>query len=224
MSNMKHRPYVKRLICISLFAVAMGYFEAVVVVYLRELFYPDGFTFPLEIMSERLIVIEVFREASTIVMLITGAALAAKKFWEWFGWFIILFGIWDIFYYIFLKATLDWPSSVYEWDVLFLIPMPWIGPVIAPVLVAVLMTAIGISITLLFHRGYDFKPTLLSWILSLAATASILFSFVRDTDAGFRQQIPEPYRYELLIAGLILYSAAYLHSHAKVKKSQSDNH
>ena len=219
MSNMKHLSYVKRLICISLFAVAMGYFEAAVVVYLRELFYPDGFSFPLKIMPEQLIVIEVFREASTMVILITVAALAAKKFWEWFGWFIILFGIWDIFYYIFLKATLDWPSSVIEWDVLFLIPIPWIGPVIAPALVALLMTAIGISVTLLFHRGYDFKPTLLSWILSLAATSSILFSFVRDTDAGLRQQIPEPYRYELLIAGLILYSAAYLHSYVKVKKS-----
>lgn len=219
MSHKNYNPYVKRLIVISLFAVAMGYFEAALVVYLRGMFYPEGFSFPLKIIPERFIVIEVFREASTMVMLITVAALAAKKFWEWFGWFIILFGIWDIFYYIFLKATFDWPSSVFEWDMLFLIPIPWIGPVIAPVLVAVLMTATGISITLLFHRGYDFKPTLLSWILSLAATASILFSFVRDTDAGFRQHIPEPYRYELLITGLILYSAAYLHSHVKVKKS-----
>lgn len=219
MTHSNHDPYVKRLICNSLFAVAMGYFEAVVVVYLRELFYPEGFSFPLKIMPERLIVIEVFREAATMVMLITVAALASKRFWEWFGWFLILFGVWDIFYYIFLKATLDWPSSVYEWDVLFLIPIPWLGPVITPVLVAVLMTAIGISITHLFQRGYDFKPTLLSWILALAGTASILYSFVRDTGAGFRQQIPEPYRYELLVMGLILYSAAYLHSYANVKKT-----
>jgi len=219
MTGKNHHPYLTKLLYVILFAIAMGYFEAVLVVYLRGRFYPGGFSFPLKGMPVRLIILEVFREAATIVMLITVAALAAKKFWEWFGYFLILFGIWDILYYVFLKVAVNWPSSLYEWDVLFLIPLPWIGPVIAPVLVAVLMTGIGLSITFLFQCGYDFKPTKVSWILAISATALIVFSFIRDVDAGLRQQMPEPYRYELLFIGLLFYIGAYSHAYRKVKKN-----
>ena len=210
--------YRTSLLAVILFAVAMGYFEAAVVVYLRELFYPDGFSFPLKIISTRLIIIELFREASTIVVLITVAVLAGRKFWERFGYFIIMFGAWDIFYYIWLKATINWPSSLFEWDILFLIPLPWLGPVIAPVLVAGLMVTIGISITHLFHRGYDFKPTRGTWVLSILATLVILYSFMRDVNAGLYQGMPQPYLYRMLIIGLVFYVAAYFISYRKVKK------
>ena len=117
---MNELSYRMRLIYVMLFAVAMGYFEAAIVVYLRELYYPEGFSFPLTVPPVRLIIIELFREAATIIMLISVAALAARKFWERFGYFIILFGIWDIFYYISLKVTLNWPSTLFDWDILFL--------------------------------------------------------------------------------------------------------
>jgi len=80
------------------------------------------------------------------------------------------------------------------------------------------MTAVGISITHLFDRGYDFRPTGLSWILSIAATALILYSFMRDFDAALRQQLPQPYRYWMLVIGLILYCAAYVHVYRNSKK------
>ena len=209
--------YRTRLITVSLFAVVMGYFEAVVVVYLRKLYYPEGFSFPLRLISERLIVIELFREAATIVMLITVAVLVGKKFWERFGYFLILFGVWDIFYYIWLKVTINWPSSLFDRDILFLIPLPWIGPVIAPVLIALLMIIIGISLTHLFHQGRDFKPTAVTWALAVSATLILLFSFMNDLDAGFRQAMPKPYSYWMLITGLILYTAAYVLSYRKIK-------
>lgn len=198
-----------------MFGVAMAYVEAMVVVYLRELLYPEGFSFPLKLMPLNLIVMELSRELASIAMLVAIAAIAGKKFWERFGYFIILFGTWDIFYYVWLKVTIGWPSSLFDWDILFLIPIPWIGPVIAPVLVALLMVIIGLSITSLFARGYTFRPTALAWVLSVVGTTAILFSLMRDTGATLYQQMPQPYMYGLLIVGLLLNLIAYLVSYRR---------
>lgn len=204
-----------------MFGVAMAYVEAMVVVYLRELLYPEGFSFPLKLMPLNLIAMELSRELASIAMLVAVAAIAGKKFWERFGYFIILFGIWDIFYYVWLKATIDWPSSLFDWDILFLIPIPWIGPVIAPILVALLMVITGLSITSLFVRGYTFRPTALAWILSVVGTTALLFSFMRDTGATLYQQMPQPYMYGLLIGGLLLNLIAYLVSYRKTITSST---
>jgi len=72
-------------------------------------------------------------------MLLTIAIIAGKSTREKLAWFIYCFGIWDIFYYVFLKLLINWPDSILSWDILFLIPLVWIGPVIAPALVALLM-------------------------------------------------------------------------------------
>ena len=58
--------------------------------------------------------------------------------------FLIAFGVWDLFYYVWLRIVLDWPASLFTWDVLFLIPVPWVGPVVAPVSVACTMIAMGL--------------------------------------------------------------------------------
>ena len=118
--------YYKKLVWLALFAIAMAYFEAAVVVYLRELFYPDYFPFPLKFIPLNLLAIELFREAATLVMLTAVAVVVGKKFWERFGYMIILFGVWDIFYYVWLKVTIGWPVSLQDWDILFLIPIPWL--------------------------------------------------------------------------------------------------
>lgn len=208
--------YSIRLFSVMLFGVAMGYFEAMVVVYLRGLYYPGGFSFPLVLIPRRMIVLELAREAATIVMLVCIAALAARKFWERFAYFLIVFGVWDVFYYVWLKVAIDWPATIFDWDILFLIPLPWIGPVIAPSLVALLMIGIGLSITRLFDAGYDFRPNRASWLLAVAATVAILYSFMRDVGAGLYQELPKPYAYGLLFIGLILYVAGYVHAYRAV--------
>jgi hypothetical protein len=200
---------------IIIFGLAMGYFEATVVVYLRDLYYPDGFSFPLVMIPTRMITIELFRELSTIVMIAAVAIIAGKKLWERFGFFLILFGIWDIFYYVWLRISINWPLSMFDWDVLFLIPIPWIGPVIAPILIALLMIIFGFKITGLFAQGINFKPTLASWTLSIIGTVLILYSFMRDTDATISQMMPQPYLYSFLIAGLILYLIAFIHAYRR---------
>ena len=202
-----------RIVLTGLFAIAMAYIEAAVVVYLRELYYPDGFTLPLVEISPDMIGIEIIREAATLVMLVIVAALAGRKLWERFAFFLVLFGTWDIFYYVWLKVALGWPSSLLDWDVLFLIPVPWIGPVIAPVLVALCMIVIGLLIVRLFALGYDFHPTPVAWILALIGSAVILYSFMYDTAATLRPGLPKPYPYWLLLIGLAMYTAAWLHAY-----------
>lgn len=203
------------LALIALFAVAMAFVEAAVVVYLRGLFYPEGFSLPLKVLPDRYIAVELFRELATMVMLVTVAGLAGKRFWERFGYFLILFGVWDIFYYLWLAATLGWPASLFDWDILFLIPLPWIGPVIAPVAVSCVMVVAGYLIVRRFSSGGSFRVTIPAWTLSMCATAVLLYSFMHDTEATLRLRPPQAYHYELLVVGLGLYIIAFVHAYAK---------
>ena len=88
---------------ITLFGIAMGLLEGAVVVYLRELYYPEGFGFPLKLMSNQVALTELFREAATLIMLMSIGALAGRTRIERFAFFIYSFAVWDIFYYVFLK-------------------------------------------------------------------------------------------------------------------------
>ena len=202
--------YRTRLAYGAAFAVAMAFVEAAVVVYLRQIFYPDGFYFPLKTMTDGLIGVEFGRELATVVMLWTAAWLSGKIIWERFGYFLFLFGVWDIFYYVWLKMAIDWPASLFDWDILFLIPLPWIGPVIAPIVISLLMIIFGYLIIRLYARGQTIRPNLFSWIVSVIGTAAILFSFIRDTDATLDQEIPQPYLYSFLLLGLICYLIAFV--------------
>lgn len=218
MPDQEKHHYPARLAAAIGFAVAFAYVEATVVVYLRELIYPEGFHFPLKPIPFQLLVIELLREAFTIVMLAAAAFLCGRPFWHGFGYFLLIFGVWDIFYYVWLKATIDWPLSLLDWDVLFLIPLPWIGPVVAPVMVSALMIVCGFLITRLYARGLGLAPTLLSWVLALAATGAILFSFMRDLSATLGGQIPEPYWYSLLVIGLVLFAAGFWAAYAPARR------
>lgn len=145
----------KKIIYATVFAISMGLLETAIVVYLRALFYPEGFEFPLKSMPSYLIYTELAREAATIFMLITAAWFCGSNPNNRFAWFIYLFAIWDIFYYVFLKVILNWPESWFTWDVLFLIPCLWAGPVLAPVLLCILMILLWFIITY-----YDSKSAL----------------------------------------------------------------
>lgn len=225
--------YTRRLVYVIAFAAAFAFVEAAVVVYLRDIYYPQGFAFPIKHLVDRNLIVELFREAATVIMMISIAALTPlyssppapdagqapdrrrSNFWERFGYFLIIFGVWDILFYVFLKITLGWPESLFTWDILFLIPVPWIGPVLAPVIVSAVMIFIGIDITRLYNKGCSIKPRLIHWVIVLAATEMILYTFTSDTDAGFREKYPLPYNYILFFTGIILYLAAYYHLRKK---------
>src|SRR6218665_2831025 len=129
----------KTLFWVSAFAVAMGFLESAVVIYLRAIYYKTGFDFPLTPMDPALAKVELLREAATVIMLVGIGYLAGTTRLQRFAFFCLSFAIWDIFYYVFLYLFLGWPTSLFTWDILFLIPLPWIGPVWAPCLLALLM-------------------------------------------------------------------------------------
>jgi len=204
------RRMLRSLSWVAVFAVAFALVEASVVIYLRALYYPGGFAFPLRDLPSGFFRLEVAREAATILMLLAIGALAGAKPWEKFCYFIYAFGVWDLFFYFWLLVMIGWPASVFEWDILFLIPVPWIGPVIAPVLVSLLMIACGVIIAFRGAVGRSFRPGFLSWSLGLAATALVLVSFMLDTEAGLHGAHPAPYHFELLSAGLAAYVAGFV--------------
>jgi hypothetical protein len=206
-----------KILWLAVFGIAMAFVESAVVVYLRAIFYPEGFNVPLKTITDFKIIIEGFREIATIFMLLSVAFLSGENRWERFAYFMLSFGVWDIFYYIWLKALINWPASIFDWDILFLIPLPWISPVIAPVSVSLLMIVFSVLIAISIQKGHDFKPALLSRILALAGIVLLLYSFMHDINATLHQQMPKPYRYELLVIGDILFVAAFLISYVKCR-------
>jgi len=197
-------------ITVVLFSVAFAFVESSVVVYLRDLYYPEGFVFPLKPIGTGHILVELFREFSTIIMLVSIGWLAGTTHWQKMAWFMISFSIWDIFYYVWLKAILNWPTSVFDWDVLFLIPVPWIGPVIAPVLISILLIVAGALILRRENTEGGFRAPQLAWWLAIAGTLCVLYSFTRDTAATMEFAPPQRYWYWLFFVGFGFYFGGLL--------------
>ena len=152
-----------RLAVVAVFAVAMAYMEAAIVVYLRAVFHQAGdllklppapqsvwFSVPyftllkpgalLSVLPQQAIAnTEVVREAATVVMLACVGWLSGSNLKSRFAYFIFAFGVWDIGYYAFLHGLIGWPASLRAMDVLFLIPGPWLAPVFVPMAISVAM-------------------------------------------------------------------------------------
>lgn len=167
---------LNKILVVITFGIAMAALEGAVVVYLRELYYPDGFTVALKLMDRNIILVELAREAATIVMLIAIGWLAGDRFKSRFAFFLLSFAIWDIFYYLWLKVFIDWPSSVFEWDILFLIPITWLGPVWAPLLCSVSMIALALA--LLASKDHLRISKTIGWFL--VGSLLVLLSFMWD--------------------------------------------
>jgi hypothetical protein len=199
-----------RWMIVALFAIAMAWMESATVYYLRVLvnrvepYQVD----PLPI-HPVLGPIELVREAATLLMLLTVGMLGARRWHARLGYAAIAFGVWDIFYYIFLRAMCGWPRSIFDWDVLFLLPLPWWGPVLAPVSIAVLMIVWG---TLVTQRTSP-AITSPSWQLSLVGIALALYVFMADAIAALgrgveaaRTVLPDTFNWPLFVIALALMS------------------
>ena len=205
---------------LGVFAAAMGILEAAVVVYLRRLYYPLGFGFPLSGLPQEMISVEVIREAATIVMLACAGALAGRDLPRKLAYFFFSFGAWDIFYYAGLRYFLGWPASLLTWDVLFLIPVPWLAPVLAPLLCALTMVLLSGLAGAGLENGREVRATPARLGLLAGGTALILYTFLRDglaaaagAEGGLQalaQYVPTRYNWALFGLGeaLILAAAA----------------
>ncbi len=165
---------------VSLFSIAMGFLETAVVVYLRELHFPGGFKFPMAPIERNIAVTELLRELATVIMLIGVGYMAGRNFASRFGWFLYSWAIWDIFYYVFLKLLLDWPESFLTYDVLFLIPVIWIGPVITPIFVSCLMILLAYFLIKFDFEKKDVYFSKIEWILFASGSNILIIGFAWD--------------------------------------------
>lgn len=205
-----------------IFSIALAYIESAVVVYLRIILHPEGFAFPLtnfgdNLLWQQILITEIAREAATIVVIITAAYLFGKNNQQRFAYFFTIFAVWDIFYYVWLKVLINWPASIMDWDILFLIPIVWASPVLAPVLVSITMLIFAIGIFYLNSKNISLKitvPELTGFILSAVV---IVISFCIG---GLRINQPDynSYFYWPLFACALLV-AAVLFTKCTLKKT-----
>jgi hypothetical protein len=200
---MKTRSLYRQLIISAIFAISMAYLESAIVVYLRELYYPHGFEFPLKQIPLRILLVETGREAATIVLLFSYAKTIGRNGREVFYYFALNFGLWDIWYYLWLKIFIDWPSSLMDWDILFLIPQPWAGPVLAPVLVS-LGLIFGAFIMLKSEEtDHPISLSWFEWVLEAAAGLVIIISFLKPLASLPVNNLPQEYSWCLFLAGFL---------------------
>jgi hypothetical protein len=191
----------RRILGTVMFAAAFGWVEAAIVVYLRRIYYSDGFVFPLRTIDNPILIVELIREAATLVMLMSVALIAGRRRWERFAFFCLAFGIWDLAFYAGLKLAIGWPASWGTWDILFLLPLPWLAPVYAPVSVAVILIVAGLAVARLCRNGCSGRADLATWLLGAAGVALVLFSFMHDLEAGRGRSLPQSYPVHLLLLG-----------------------
>src|SRR5580692_7184071 len=220
--------WVRSVLILALFSTAFGYLEAAVVSYLRILheparlrYYPHrppAELFPLLTLEQlraagqeqqATLFAEIGREASTMAMLAAIALAVAGNARQWAAAFAIAFGVWDIVFYAGLKLLLDWPASLFTWDILFLIPVPWVGPVIAPMLVSVAMIIAGIWC---LWREAASKPLQIGrWNTAgvLVGAFVIILSFTLDYRNILAGGMPHPFHWGVFSLGLAIGIGSY---------------
>jgi hypothetical protein len=163
------------------FAVAMAWMEAATVFYIRALVdrIEPYQAQPLP-MHGALGNVELAREASTLILFAVVGWLAGRTWRERAGYAAVAFGIWDILYYVFLVPITGWPRTLFDWDILFLIPLPWWGPVLAPVSIAVLLILWGALMTRARDRGAAEPNERWTWVPGGIGIVLALGVFMRD--------------------------------------------
>ena len=166
---------------VVIFAVAMAWVEAACVYDLRVLvnrldpYQPN----PLPL-AGKVGAIELVREAATLVMLAAVGALSGRNLRARFGYAAVAFGVWDIFYYVWLKSMYGWPTSPFDWDILFLLPLPWWGPVAAPISIAALMIVWGTLVSTPGKTASRDGAASRVWPVAALGASLALYAFMAD--------------------------------------------
>jgi len=210
---------LKQLTWLALFSIAMGFLEAAVVVYLRKIYYPEGFHFPLAMMDPQLATVELLREVATVIMLAGVGFLAGRSPQQRLALFFAAFAVWDLFYYIFLKLLLNWPDSLFTWDILFLIPIPWVGPVLSPCLISLTLLLLA---AVLYYRDLQrsgHRINFLEWALFILGSQVVILSWTWDyfrhgSASGY---IPSSYPWGMFVVGEVLLIGGILHFWRRTK-------
>lgn len=222
----------ERWLTVVVFAIAMAWVEAACVYYLRVLTnridpYQES-PLPLQGVLGH---VELVREGATLLMLISVGMLAARTWRRRLAYALIAFGTWDIFYYLFLRIITDWPRSPFDWDVLFLLPLPWWGPVLAPVCIALLMIVWGTLATQSAEPTPAAAFTWMLWASSALGIALALYLFMADAIRSIpqgldatRSVLPKSFNWSLFCAALALMAAPVAHAGWRASRSAGPRH
>jgi hypothetical protein len=206
-----------KIAAVGAFAVAMANVEAAAVVYLREAYGIDDILRDMPQRADRLTAIEIGREAATMMMLLTLGVAVGRRLQDRIGYFVLAFGAWDIAYYGWLAMFEGWPRSPLDWDILFLIPLPWWGPVIAPASIAAMMCVGGAAAVVGVDRGVGWRMSWTNAGIAFAGIVVVLYTFMADAiwavpDGGEAVQRVRPSDFEwgLFVVGFTVMSWAGL--------------
>jgi hypothetical protein len=190
----------------------MAWVESAVVFYLRTMidridpYQPN----PLPVIGS-LGPVELVREAATLAMLLTVGMLAGRNWRSRLGYAAVAFGVWDALYYVFLKVMCGWPRSLFDWDILFLLPLPWWGPVLAPVSIAAVLVAWGTLATQFGERCLAgpsaWKPRAFGFIGAGLALYAFMADSIQVAGQGvdvLRNLLPARFNWPLFCVALLL--------------------
>ena len=199
-----------RWLVVATFAAAMAWVESACVYYLRVMVGRIDPYQPAPLpLGGVLGNVELVREAATLVMLIAVGALAGRTARARLGYAAVAFGVWDLLYYVFLRIMSGWPRALFDWDVLFLLPLPWWGPVLAPCCIAALMIVWGTRATQRAATG-AFESSKGALASAAAGVALALYVFMADSLRAVHDGrdvtvvLPESFNWGLFAAALLL--------------------
>lgn len=221
---------VKQILWVTLFAIAMAYLESAVVVYLRRVYGIGDLILQVPPFDSQIAAIELGRELATLMMLLSVGWIAASRLQSRIGFAVISFGVWDVFYYVWLRVMLGWPQSLFDPDLLFLIPLPWWGPVLSPVLIALLMVAGGVVAVIKDHQAIELHPRGYEWLCLILGVLIMLYAFMADAlralpaDAATLSLLrPSPFLWQVYLPGLALAVIFVWRLSRKAKSGSSGN-
>lgn len=207
MGNAAGSRFLRRAIEVGLFAIAMAYLEAAVVIYLQRALSISPLTlFPLRDPSSlggfgR---IEIGREVATLIMLATVGWLAGRNSMERMAWVAVAFGIWDLGYYAWLWILIGWPTRLGTFDLLFLLPVPWVAPVWAPMVISLALILFGLIVARRLQREEMLRVKLWHVVATVIGGLVVIFSFTIDARPILAGGIPSTFAWPIFVAGLAL--------------------
>lgn len=201
------QPLGRTIVAVGLFAIAMAYLEAAVVVYLRgALGLATDAVFPVDFSGSagRLGVIELGRELATLVMIGGVGWIAGRSPLERLAWAAVVFGVWDIGYYAWLWVFSGWPTGLGTWDLLFLLPVPWAGPVWAPVAVSLGLVGFGVAVAARLRTGAPVRMGRPRFALLLLGGLVVVISFTLNAGIVIAGEVPSAFAWPVFAAGMAI--------------------
>jgi hypothetical protein len=132
-----------------------------------------------------------------------------------FCFFMIAFGIWDLFYYVWLWVMASWPENLMTWDFLF-----------SSLLVASAMAGVGSSFIycegkshVIHWRWYDWLVESTCGFLLMVAFCFDWKNILRVPDGAARSGIPNPFAWWLFLPVLLF---AILYAVVRLRQSATE--